>query len=58
MTSCCFEVEEEENEKCLFFIINDIEQGKVDEVENEEDNLSVCIYRNIELNWKRHCELI
>ena len=44
MTSWCFEVEEEENEKCLFLIINDIEQGKVDEVENEEDNLLVASF--------------
>lgn len=51
MTSWCFKVEEDGNEKCVFLIIDDVEQGKVDEIEDKGDSLLVSIFRKIDLNW-------
>ena len=51
MTSWCFKVEEDGNKECVFLIIDDVEQGKVDEIEDEGDSLLVSIFRKIELNW-------
>lgn len=40
MTLWWFEVEEDRNEKCVFLIIDDVDRGKVDEIEDEGDSLS------------------